>query len=90
MKIYINDVFSDILENIDINTKDHSYQYNYVDYQCVPQPLLASAWEQNDYGVVDVLMELGVDTATMFSYGGVDEKPKPLFFQVCLKAIIRT
>ncbi|KAJ8304772.1 hypothetical protein KUTeg_018355 [Tegillarca granosa] len=71
-----------IMENIDINTKDHSYQYNYVDYQCVPQPLLASAWEQNDYGVVDVLMELGVDTATVFSYGGVDEKPKPLFFQL--------
>ncbi|KAL5005264.1 hypothetical protein ScPMuIL_018720 [Solemya velum] len=71
------------LSNIDVNTKDHSYQYQYPSYPEVPRPLLASAWESDSYEAVDVLMDLRPDTRTLYSNESEEKNPeKPIFFQL--------
>ena len=72
------------MNNIDINTRDVSYQYRYPDYPEVPQPLLAALWEKDIYEVVDILMEMKPDTSVLYSHEPESKSaPKPLFFQVC-------
>ena len=66
---------------IDVNTKDFSHTLQFGHHPHTPQPLLAAAWEQNNYDIVDAIMEFQPDTSIMYS-NGQDERPKPLFFQV--------
>lgn len=70
------------MDNIDINSKDHSYQYRYPEYPEVPLPILAALWEGNMEENIAILLEMGVDTSVLFSYNPEVEPPKPLFFQV--------
>ncbi|XP_041369600.1 uncharacterized protein LOC121383575 [Gigantopelta aegis] len=71
------------MNNIDINTRDYSYQYRYPDYPEVPQPLLAALWEKDIFEIVDILMEMKPDTSVLYSNEPESKSPpKPLFFQV--------
>jgi len=72
------------MKNVDVNTKDYSYQYDFPDYPEVPRPLLAAAWETNSFDTVDVLMDMKPDTRVLYTNRKESEcPPKPLFFQVC-------
>lgn len=72
---------AELLKNVDVNTKDFSYQYAYPEFPEHPRPLLASAWESNNLDAVDVLMNMKPDTRVLWTY---EERspPKPVFFQV--------
>lgn len=72
-----------IINNMDVNTKDHSYQYRFQDYPESARPLIAASWESNSYESVDVIMDLKPDTRVLWS-PDVESKnaPKPVFFQM--------
>lgn len=74
---------TELMKHVDPNAKDFSYQHSYPEYPEVPRPLLAAAWESNNYDAVDVLMDMNPNTRMLYS--NEDEKlnpPKPIFFQV--------
>lgn len=78
--IYID---AELLKSVDVNTRDFSYQYAYPEYPETPRPLLASAWESNNFDAVDVLMNMKPDTRVLWTYEGSSKNPpKPVFFQV--------
>ena len=70
------------MENIDVNIRDHSYQFNYQNYPESPQPLLVYCWECASLENVNILLEMGADTSSLFSYNPGKDPPLPLFFQV--------
>lgn len=80
---YILYTGTELMKHVDPNAKDFSYQHSYPEYPEVPRPLLAAAWESNNYDAVDVLMDMNPNTRMLYS--NEDEKsnpPKPIFFQV--------
>lgn len=73
----------DIMKNMDINTRDISYQYGYPDYPSSPRPLLAAVWETNNYDMVVELMKMEPDLSVPFRFEPeAHHKAKPLFFYV--------
>ncbi|KAK3096982.1 hypothetical protein FSP39_005355 [Pinctada imbricata] len=71
----------EVMNGVDCNAKDHSYQHAFPDFPEVPRPLLAAAWESNNFEAVDVLMDMNPDTRVLWT----NEKesinaPKPIFF----------
>ena len=75
--------FSGIINNMDVNTKDYSYQYHFQEYPEVPRPVVAASWESNSYESVDVIMELNPNTRVLWTPGPESKNPsKPVFFQV--------
>ena len=73
--------FNFIAEGADVNTQDVSYMYRYPNSPRVPQPLLAAAWEQDNYDIIDLLMTYKPDTSLVY----VNHRWKqqmPLFFHV--------
>lgn len=75
-------LFTEIIVNINVNTKDYSYQFAAPKTPVAPRPLLVAVWETRCLETVDILMELGADTSVLFSSEPDKEKPKPLFFHV--------
>lgn len=74
---------SENLQKIDVNTKDHSYQFYYRDYPTAPRPLLAAVWEIEHLELIKVFMELNPDTCVKYTFESeAASPPKPLFFQV--------
>lgn len=74
---------AELLKSVDVNTRDFSYQYAYPEYPETPRPLLASAWESNNFDAVDVLMNMKPDTRVLWTYEGSSKNPpKPVFFQL--------
>lgn len=74
---------SENLQKIDVNTKDHSYQFYYRDYPTAPRPLLAAVWEIEHLELAKAFMELNPDTAVKYTFESeAASPPKPLFFQV--------
>ncbi|XP_011424648.3 uncharacterized protein [Magallana gigas] len=71
-----------IIVNINVNTKDYSYQFAAPKTPVAPRPLLVAVWETRCLETVDIMMELGADTSVLFSSEPDKEKPKPLFFHV--------
>nr|XP_022329606.1 uncharacterized protein LOC111128325 [Crassostrea virginica] len=71
-----------IIVNINVNTKDYSYQLAAPKTPVAPRPLLVAVWETRCLETVDIMMELGADTSVLFSSEPDREKPKPLFFHV--------
>lgn len=72
-----------LMQNIDINTMDVSYQKHYRNTPEVSRPLVAAAWELNRLAMADILMELKVDVHVLFSPEKERDKTlKPLFFQL--------
>ncbi|XP_061174059.1 uncharacterized protein LOC133183117 [Saccostrea echinata] len=71
-----------IIVNINVNTKDYSYQFAAPNTPIAPRPLLVAVWETRCLETVDIMMELGADTSVLFSSEPDKEKPKPLFFHV--------
>ena len=75
-------IFAEIIVNINVNTKDYSYQLAAPKTPVAPRPLLVAVWETRCLETVDIMMELGADTSVLFSSEPNREKPKPLFFHV--------
>lgn len=75
-------LFTEIIVNINVNTKDYSYQFAAPKTPVAPRPLLVAVWETRCLETVDIMMELGADTSVLFSSEPDKEKPKPLFFHV--------
>ena len=72
-----------IISNMDVDTKDHSYQYHFREYPEVPRPVIAASWESSSYESVDVIMELNPNTRVLWTPGPESTNPpKPVFFQV--------
>lgn len=72
-----------IISNMDVNTKDHSYQYNFRGYPECPRPVVAASWESNNFEAVDVIMELNPNTRVLWTPGPESTNPpKPVFFQI--------
>ncbi|XP_048737125.1 uncharacterized protein LOC125652169 isoform X2 [Ostrea edulis] len=71
-----------IIVNINVNTKDYSYQFEAPNTPVAPRPLLVAVWETRCLETVDIMMELGANTSVLFSSEPDKEKPKPLFFHV--------
>jgi hypothetical protein len=62
---------------------DYSYQHRYPEYPEVPRPILAAAWESNNYDAVDVLLDMEPDTRVLWTDDAESKNPpKPVFFQV--------
>ena len=80
-----SDCIAGIINNMDVNTKDCSYQYKHRDYPEAPRPLLAASWESGNLDTVNAIMELKPDTRTLWSpeYESKN-RPKPVFFQVSI------
>ena len=73
----------ELLKDVDSNAKDYSYQHKYPEFPEVPRPILAAAWESNNYDAVDVLLEMEPDTRALWTDDAESKNPpKPLFFQV--------
>ncbi|RUS86119.1 hypothetical protein EGW08_006139 [Elysia chlorotica] len=71
------------ISSLDVNTKDHSYQFHYREYPTAPRPLLAAVWESDNFHIVQRFMELGPDTAIKYTFESeASSPPKPLFFQL--------
>ena len=69
---------------MDVNTKDHSYQFHYREYPTAPRPLLAAVWEMDDFELIKGFMQLNPDTSIKYTFESEGSSPpKPLFFQVC-------
>lgn len=69
--------------SLDVNTKDHSYQFHYRDYPTAPRPLLAAVWELDDFEMIKAFMQLDPDTAVKYTFESESSSPpKPLFFQL--------
>ena len=81
--LFVLFVFIDgeLLKAVDCNAKDYSYQYSYPHYPEVPRPLLAAAWESNNYDAVDVLMDMTPNTRVLWTNQS-DMPARPLFFHV--------
>lgn len=75
-------LFTEIIVNINVNTKDYSYQFAAPKTPVAPRPLLVAVWETRCLETVDIMMELGADTSVLFSSEPDKDKPKPLFFHV--------
>ena len=74
---------AELLKNVDVNTRDFSYQHSYPEFPETPRPLLASAWESNNLEAVDVLMDMNPDTRILWSNeASTKNPPTPIFFQV--------
>ena len=70
---------------MDVNTKDHSYQFHWKDTPVCPRPVIAASWESNSYESVDVIMELNPNTRVLWTQDHeVNMPPKPIFFQVTM------
>lgn len=80
--IYKDVLFTEIIVNINVNTKDYSYQFEAPNTPVAPRPLLVAVWETRCLETVDIMMELGANTSVLFSSEPDKEKPKPLFFHV--------
>lgn len=73
----------ELLKDVDSNAMDYSYQHKYPEFPEVPRPILAAAWESNNYDAVDVLLEMEPDTRVLWTDDAESKNPpKPLFFQV--------
>ncbi|XP_005110915.1 uncharacterized protein LOC101854055 [Aplysia californica] len=71
------------LQKVDINTKDHSYQFYYRDYPTAPRPLMAAVWEIDQLELIQSFMELHPDTSIKYTFESeATSPPKPLFFQL--------
>ena len=80
---YPNFFVSDIMKNMDVNTRDSSYQYQYKDYPTCPRPLLAAVWEINSLDMVNELMCMHPDSSVPFRFEPeAHHTAKPLFFYV--------
>lgn len=76
-------ISKDLMQNIDINTTDVSYQKHFKNTPEVSRPLIAAIWEIDKLAMVDILMELKVDVHVLFSAEKERDKTlKPLFFQL--------
>ena len=75
------------MSDVDINTKDHMYQASFPDSPEVPQPLIASVWEQGRENSVDFLLSLGVDPTVLQPKPDNIFEKEPLFFQVSIVII---
>lgn len=74
---------AELLKNVDVNTRDFSYQHSYPEFPETPRPLLASAWESNNLEAVDVLMDMNPDTRILWSNEeSTKNPPTPIFFQL--------
>lgn len=72
-----------IISNMDVDTKDHSYQYHFQEYPEVPRPVIAASWESSSFESVDVIMELNPNTRVLWTPGPESTNPpKPVFFQI--------
>uniref|UniRef100_A0A8W8HLX3 Uncharacterized protein n=1 Tax=Magallana gigas TaxID=29159 RepID=A0A8W8HLX3_MAGGI len=73
----------ELLKDVDSNAMDYSYQHKYPEFPEVPRPILAAAWESNNYDAVDVLLEMEPDTRVLWTDDAESKNPpKPLFFQI--------
>lgn len=70
-------------KRIDVDTVDESYQLN-IDSPVAPQPLIAAAWEQSNYDVIDLLLSFDADVCNSYTSLPETNKPKPLFYQVII------
>ena len=76
----------ELLKDVDSNAKDYSYQHKFPEFPEVPRPILAAAWESNNYDAVDVLLEMEPDTRALWTDDAESKNPpKPLFFQVKIR-----
>lgn len=74
---------AELLKNVDVNTRDFSYQHSFPEFPETPRPLLASAWESNNFDAVDVLMCMKPDTRILWTNEESSRNPpKPIFFQL--------
>ncbi|KAL3866690.1 hypothetical protein ACJMK2_043971 [Sinanodonta woodiana] len=72
-----------IVNNMDVNTRDHSYQFKWIGYPCNPRPLVSASWETGNYETVDVIMDLNPDMRVLWTPDPDGTNPaKPLFFQL--------
>ncbi|XP_071118452.1 putative ankyrin repeat protein RF_0381 [Haliotis cracherodii] len=68
---------------VDVNTKDHSYQFSYPDFPEEPQPLLAAAWEKDVFEVLEFVMTFKPDTNVLYApISDPQMSPNPLFFHM--------
>jgi len=74
-------------KRVDVDTLDHSYQLS-LDSELVPQPLVAAAWEQSNYDVIDQLLLLDADVCNSYSNQPETNPAKPLFYQVSLRVCV--
>ncbi|XP_062571871.1 uncharacterized protein LOC134233834 [Saccostrea cucullata] len=73
----------ELLKGVDCDAKDYSYQHKYPEFPEVPRPILAAAWESNNYDAVDVLLDMEPDTRVLWTDDTESKNPpKPLFFQI--------
>ncbi|GFS26785.1 ankyrin-1-like [Elysia marginata] len=71
------------VSSLDVNTKDHSYQFHYREYPTAPRPLLAAVWELDDFEMINAFMQLDPDTSIKYTFESeASSPPKPLFFQL--------
>lgn len=68
-------------KRIDVDTLDDCYQLD-MESPIAPQPLVAAAWEQSNYEVIDQLLLCDPDVCMSYTSQPDTNKPKPLFYQV--------
>lgn len=71
--------------DIDVDTKDHTYEDDNHGSGEVPKPLLAAVWETRLESSVQALLSLGVNTGVLFSRNGERAQSEPLFFHLISK-----
>ncbi|KAF6024374.1 hypothetical protein EB796_017286 [Bugula neritina] len=76
-------IYKESKKRVDVDTLDHSYQLS-LDSELVPQPLVAAAWEQSNYDVIDQLLLLDADVCNSYSNQPEINPAKPLFYQTIL------
>ena len=74
-------------KRIDVDTVDESYQLD-MNSPVAPQPLVAAAWEQSNYDVIDQLLSFDADVCNSYTSLPETNKPKPLFYQVNIYNIL--
>ncbi|GFN88632.1 ankyrin-1-like [Plakobranchus ocellatus] len=71
------------VSSVDVNTKDHSYQFHYREYPTAPRPLVAAVWEMDDFDLMKAFMNLNPDLLVKYTFESeASSQPKPLFFQL--------
>ena len=66
-----------MFENIDFQLADPDK------FPRVSQPLIAAAWEQENYDVIEMLMTYKPDVSSLYA-NQTTQEPKPLFFHVSI------
>ena len=70
------------MEEIDVNTQDHSHEVENSPHHALAQPLLLSVWETRHHTSVATLLALGANTNVLYAPSGDKTESAPLFFHV--------